>query len=182
MKYSIQHLTEQTNQDKNLEFLFFWGHQPHKHGKIGPSCFSQWWLSYFKDKNYQYPSTEHYMMAGKALLFKDKKIFEKILQSQSPKEVKALGRKIRNFDEKEWLKNRYDIVKQGNLLKFSQNQDLKEFLLSTGNKVIVEASPVDSIWGIGLAKDHPDAGQPAKWKGLNLLGFALMEVRDQLME
>ena len=180
MKYSAQQLLKQINESKQHNFLFFWGHQPQKDGKIGPSCFSQWWISNFMDENHQYSSAEQYMMAGKALLFEDKEIFEQILKTKSPKEVKALGRKIRNFDEQKWLESRYEIVKQANILKFSQDPDLKEYLQSTDNKIIVEASPVDAIWGIGLAKEHPDASQPQNWKGLNLLGFALMEVRDEL--
>ncbi len=180
MEYSVQQLIEQINQGPIPKFLFFWGHQPQKNGKIGPSCFSQWWLSSFKDENHEYCCTEQYMMAEKARLFGDTEIEDQILMSDSPGKIKALGRKVKNFDEEKWLKNRYAIVRQANLLKFSQNADLKEFLLSTGNKIIVEASPVDSIWGIGLAKDHPDAEYPEKWKGLNLLGFALIEVRELL--
>ena len=122
------------------------------------------------------------MMAGKARLFNDTEILEEIMDISSPKEVKALGRKIRNFDEHQWAEHRYKIVKQGNYLKFSQNADLKEFLLSTNNKIIAEASPYDAIWGIGLKKEHPDSIYPEKWKGLNLLGFALMEVRDELIK
>ncbi|NJO88975.1 MAG: NADAR family protein [Chloroflexia bacterium] len=180
MKYSIQQLLEDINQGARPKFLFFWGHQPQKNGKIGPSCLSQWWISSFKDKNHEYCCTEQYMMAEKARLFDDIETQNEILKSDSPGKIKALGRKVSNFNEEEWIKNRYSIVRQANVLKFSQNADLKEFLLSSGDKVIVEASPVDSIWGIGLAKDHPDAEFPEKWKGLNLLGFALMEVRNLL--
>ncbi|MDF1548474.1 MAG: NADAR family protein, partial [Bacteroidales bacterium] len=115
-------------------------------------------------------------------LFNDLEIFEEIIRTTSPQQVKALGRKISNFDEKTWKANRFEIVRQGNLLKFSQNVDLKEFILSTGDKILVEASPVDPIWGIGLVKDNPNAAHPENWKGTNLLGFALMEVRDELKE
>jgi ribA/ribD-fused uncharacterized protein len=181
MKYSTQQLIEDTKQGTKPNFLFFWGHQPRKDGKITSSCLSQWWLSSFKDENYEYCCTEQFMMAEKARLFGDIETENDILMSDSPAKIKALGRKVKNFDEEKWLKNRYGIVRKANLLKFSQNTDLKEFLLSTGNKIIVEASPLDSIWGIALAKDHPDAEQPEKWKGLNLLGFALMEVRDELL-
>jgi len=91
-----------------------------------------------------------------------------------------LGRQVKNYDDKLWLANRYEIVKQGNYHKFSQNKDLKTFLINTKDRVLVEASPVDPIWGIGMATDHKDVSNPEKWKGLNLLGFALMEVRDEL--
>lgn len=87
---------------------------------------------------------------------------------------------MKNFQPERWESVRYDIVKKGNLYKFGQKADLKAYLLNTQNRVLVEASPVDPIWGIGLAKDDPAAAHPEQWKGLNLLGFALMEVRDEL--
>ena len=107
-------------------------------------------------------------------------ILDKILKAKSPAEAKKLGRKVSNYDENIWVENRFEIVKAGNYLKFSQNEELKNYLLNTNNRILVEASPVDPIWGIGLAHDHADANYPEKWKGLNLLGFALMEVRDEL--
>lgn len=180
MKYTQQKLIQQIESGINPDFLFFWGHQPRKDGKIDKSCFSQWWMCTFKDEKHTYSSAEQYMMAGKARLFEDEGMLEQILRTESPKEVKSLGRKIKNFDEQKWQDNRYEIVRQGNLLKFGQNANLKEFLLSTARKVIVEASPYDKIWGIGMKQDHAGAANPAKWKGLNLLGFALMEVREQL--
>jgi ribA/ribD-fused uncharacterized protein len=85
---------------------------------------------------------------------------------------------VRGFNEQLWLQHRYDIVVQANQAKFSQNPELNEYLMRTGSRVIVEASPVDDIWGIGLAQDHADVNDPNLWKGLNLLGFALMQVRD----
>ncbi len=87
MKYTREELIERIKQGEKVEFLYFWGHQPQKDGKIGPSCFSQWWLSDFKDESYNYSSAEQYMMAGKAKLFGDFKILEKITETTSPKEV-----------------------------------------------------------------------------------------------
>ena len=87
---------------------------------------------------------------------------------------------VQGFDEAKWQAARYDIVVRGNLAKFSQNEALRSFLLNTGERVLVEASPVDPIWGIGLAANDPLAEQPAQWRGLNLLGFALMDVRRSL--
>ena len=86
------------------------------------------------------------------------------------------------YDSKDevWNAHRFDIVCRANFAKFSQHADLKAFLLQTGNRILVEASPVDSIWGIGLAQDDPHAENPLQWQGLNLLGFALMKVRDQM--
>lgn len=173
-KYNIADIIEST------EFLSFWGHQASKNGTLSKACLSQWWPSPFVDNDIIYLTAEHYMMAKKALLFNDQEIFEKIVTKESPKDVKDLGRQIRNFDAAKWDLHKYEIVKQGNLLKFSQNEALKSFLLQTQSKILVEASPVDAIWGIGLAEDHLDILNPKNWKGLNLLGFALMEVRDEI--
>ena len=120
------------------------------------------------------------MMAGQAELFGDRDIREQILKCSVPKQIKALGRRVRGFDQKVWDKFKYSIVLNGNWCKFSQNRDLREFLLSTGDSVLVEASPCDAIWGIRLAASSPEARDPMKWRGQNLLGFALMEVRDEL--
>jgi ribA/ribD-fused uncharacterized protein len=177
MKYSIEKLTTEKQENK---FLFFWGHQPNKDGSISKTCFSQWWLSSFDVDGITYKTAEHWMMAKKALLFNDKEIFEKIIQAKSPAEAKKLGREVKNYDDKLWLANRYQIVKEGNYHKFSQNAELATFLLNTKERILVEASPVDPIWGIGMAADNKEVNNPEKWQGLNLLGFALMEVRDEL--
>jgi ribA/ribD-fused uncharacterized protein len=174
MKYTIENITPEN------KFLFFWGHQPNKDGSISKTCFSQWWLSSFEVDKVTYKTAEHWMMAKKAELFKDDKILDKILQAKSPAEAKKFGREVKNYNETLWLAARFDIVKEGNFHKFSQHPELKTFLLNTNDRVIVEASPVDAIWGIGMAGDHKDVSNPSKWKGLNLLGFALMEVRDDL--
>ena len=120
------------------------------------------------------------MMASKAQLFGDEEIRKEILKCNDPKQIKALGRKVRGFDQAVWDKLKYAIVLNGNWLKFSQNRYLREFLLSTGDNVLVEASPYDNIWGIRLSANSPEAWDPFKWRGQNLLGFALMEVRDEL--
>ncbi|OXG08070.1 hypothetical protein BC749_101255 [Flavobacterium araucananum] len=174
MKYNIENITPES------KFLFFWGHQPNKDGSISKTCFSQWWLSSFEVDKVTYKTAEHWMMAKKAELFNDDVVWAKIIKANSPADVKKLGREVKNYDDKLWSAARYEIVKQGNYHKFSQNADLKTFLLNTSDRVIVEASPVDPIWGIGMAGDHKDVLNPTKWKGLNLLGFALMEVRDEL--
>jgi ribA/ribD-fused uncharacterized protein len=105
---------------------------------------------------------------------------KRIVSASNPGEAKKIGREVKCFEENLWLQNRFEIVVKGNLAKFSQDADLMGFLLNTGNQVLVEASPVDKVWGIGLASHHPSAKNPNLWKGLNLLGFALMEVRDLL--
>jgi ribA/ribD-fused uncharacterized protein len=177
MKYNIEKIIE-GNLEKN--YLFFWGHQPAKDGTITKTCFSQWWVAPFAVDGIEYKTAEHWMMAKKALLFNDIEVFNEILQANSPAEVKKLGRKVKHYDDAIWLANRYEIVQQGNYHKFNQNKKLEEFLLQTSNSILVEASPVDPIWGIGMAADNEDILNPEKWKGLNLLGFALMEVRDEL--
>mgnify|MGYP003672447947 FL=1 len=120
------------------------------------------------------------MMYHKALLFKDDVSARLILESTHPKEAKALGRMVSNYDQDIWDANKFRIVVDGNLHKFTSSPDLRKFLIGTGNKVIVEASQYDTIWGIGLSNDHIDCRNPLKWKGDNLLGFALMEVRNIL--
>ena len=119
-------------------------------------------------------------MHRKAELFGDSEVAAKILEAQSPGEAKALGREVRGFDEGIWVESRWDIAAAGNLAKFSQNQRLREYLLATGTRVLVEASPVDSIWGIGMDKAAATDSHPSDWQGLNLLGFVLMQVRSEL--
>ncbi|AWH84803.1 DUF1768 domain-containing protein [Flavobacterium album] len=177
MRYSKEKLIA----DKGpKEYLFFWGHQPSKDGSITKSCFSQWWESAFTVDGTEYKSAEHWMMAKKAALFGDSEMEARILECITPVEAKKLGREVRGYDDALWTANRYNIVMQGNYHKFSQNEALKNFLLSTGDHILVEASPVDPIWGIGLEENSADAFQPENWRGLNLLGFAIMEAREHI--
>lgn len=120
------------------------------------------------------------MMSKKALLFDDKEVFEQIMVSDEPNKIKSLGRKIRNFDEKIWNDVKYSIVLNGNYLKFTQNRNLMNFLLSTGDKILVEASPTDRVWGIGMSENDERINNPYEWQGENLLGFALTEVREEI--
>jgi ribA/ribD-fused uncharacterized protein len=163
-------------------FCFFWGHKPSADGSITKSCFSQWWYSPFTVDGKTYPTAEHWMMAGKATLFGDTKIEKEILASPDPNSVKALGRKVANFNQDTWNTHKMEIVTLGNYHKFTQHPDLKTFLLNTGDKVLVEASPMDRVWGIGIGEKNENAHIPANWKGQNLLGYALMAVRDQLKQ
>ncbi len=182
LNYNLEKLRKEYNAGEKLKFLFFWGHQPSKDGSISKSCFSQWWKSDFLENMDLYCCTEQYMMAGKAKLFNDEEVFEEIMKCKDPKKIKSLGRKVKNFDEEKWNKAKIDIVFKGNYLKFTQNKDLKEFLLSTGNRIIVEASPYDAVWGIKMSEKDEFVNNPLKWKGENLLGFILMEVRDKIRE
>lgn len=173
-------LQEQVRKGQRFKYLCFWGHTPKTKEIMDKSCFSQWLPALFQVDGIEYKNTEQYMMAQKAKLFGDDEIFQKILTTANPKEIKALGRLVKNYQESVWVEHRFEIVVKGNLAKFSQNQQLKQFLLNTKDRILVEASPVDKIWGVGLAADDENAEKPLQWKGLNLLGFALMEVRKQL--
>ncbi len=163
---------------ERVKYLFFWGHK--QTDTITKSCLSQWFPAPFKIDGILFPTAEHYMMVQKAKLFNDEKILAKILESSHPSQAKKLGRQVANFDPAKWNSRRFDAVVEGNVAKFDQNPKLKEFLLNTGNRVLVEASPVDRIWGIGMAQDDPKIENPDAWRGLNLLGYALMEAREQL--
>lgn len=179
--YNINWLKEKFDRGEPIKYLFFWGHTQ-SGNNIDKSCFSQWYEAPFVADNKTYKTAEHWMMAHKALLFGDDKAFQKIIAAKTPGEAKALGRTVEGFNDDEWNRHRYEIVKQGNLHKFKQHKALSDYLLKTGDKVIVEASPVDPVWGIGLSQDSSNANNPHSWRGLNLLGFALMEVRDILKE
>ncbi|MEZ4961482.1 MAG: NADAR family protein [Saprospiraceae bacterium] len=156
------------------------GTSQRKDGQIGISCLSQWYEIKFEYEGNTFLTAEHWMMAEKAKLFGDKAVLEKILNCNSPKEAKSLGRKVKNFDEKIWTENSERIVINGNYLKFKQNKELWEYLNGTCDKILVEASPYDKIWGVGMKNGDTGIENPGNWKGLNLLGYALMEVRDKL--
>ena len=166
-------------QGNKVKYVCFWGHRKSRSG-ISKSCFSQWYNSSFEIDGITYPTAEHYMMAEKARLFGDKEMRQAIIASSHPGEAKKLGRKVRGFDEQIWRAHRFEIVIKGNMAKFAQNPALSTYLLNTGQSILVETSPFDRIWGGGLASDHANAQKPHLWRGLNLLGFALMEVRERL--
>ena len=160
-----------------VKYLFFWGHTATKPNVVSKECLSQWYESEFRVDGIVYPSAEHFMMAEKARLFNDQGALERILAVGHPAEAKKIGRAVKDYQEAAWKQHRFDIVVRGNVAKFSQNAALKEFLCASGDRILVEASPLDPIWGIGLDQNDPRAENPAHWRGLNLLGFALMEVR-----
>ncbi|MDO3409923.1 NADAR family protein [Saccharibacillus sp. CPCC 101409] len=182
MIYNLAALRKAYNGGQRLKYLFFWGHTPKTPGRVDASCLSQWWPSGFAVDGTRYSCAEQYMMAEKARLFGDEEARTKILQAKHPKQMKAFGREVRNFDGNVWNREAYGIVKQGGLEKFRQNRELWDFLKKTENRILVEASPQDRIWGIGMDKNDPDIEKPVKWKGTNLLGFALSEARDELIE
>lgn len=182
MKYSVNNICERFNKKEKLKYIFFWGHTPSPDGNITKTCFSQWFNCNFTVDGVEYHTAEQYMMSQKALLFGDTEVNNEIMSAKHPKQFKALGRKIRHFDGNIWNEKKTDIVIRGNYAKFSQNPELKDFLLSTGKRILVEASPYDKIWGIGMKADNKGVENPLNWNGENLLGFCLMEVRDILLE
>ena len=152
------------------KFTFFWS---------GP--FSQWHKSKMVIDGINFGTAEQFMMYSKATLFGDKEIAEKILKTSNPKEQKALGRLVKNFDNKIWQEQCREIVYKGNYAKFTQDGILKKQLLATAGTTLVEASPFDKIWGIGLAENDPRAKDRSKWLGTNLLGETLTKLREDLI-
>jgi ribA/ribD-fused uncharacterized protein len=159
------------------EFYFFWKHR-----------FGQWTMRDMVVDGVTYCCCEQYMMAEKARLFSDDVVLAKIMASRNPKQIKDLGREVKGMSGPKWDasdKAKWDaaarpVVVKGNMAKFSQHDDLKGMLLSTLGKILVEASPSDTIWGIGLVADDPRAMDMKQWRGTNWLGYALMDVRDEL--
>ncbi len=178
---SVEELMELIARGERVKYVWFWGHRPRPDGSVGPGCFSQWWPSPFTVDGVTYASAEHWMMAGKARLFGDADAERRALAAAHPKQAKDVGRAVRDFDEAVWREYRFRLVAEGSVHKFGHHPELREYLLGTGSRVLVEASPMDRVWGIGLAADDERAADPARWRGLNLLGFALMEARQRLM-
>lgn len=173
-------LANVVNRGKKVKYVFFWG-QKRKGETLTKSCFSQWFSSPFIEGDTHFATAEHYMMYSKAKLFGDADAMQEVLDAKNPGAAKAIGRSVRGFDQGIWNTHKFDLVVQANLAKFVSSNELKAYLLSTGERVLVEASPVDRVWGIGLAEEDKRAMNPNLWKGENLLGFALMEVRDRLI-
>ncbi|UOX85820.1 NADAR family protein [Amycolatopsis sp. FBCC-B4732] len=177
---SVEELTRALDAGQRFKYLCFWGHRPPRGGGVGSGCFSQWWPAPFVLDDVRFATAEHYMMWRKALLFGDEEVAARVLTAVHPKQAKDFGRQVRRFDEAAWVAHRREIVVAGNAAKFAQHPELGDYLAGTGERVLVEASPVDRVWGIGLAADDPRAEKPRAWRGLNLLGFALADVRAQL--
>ncbi|AWM41901.1 hypothetical protein GobsT_69760 [Gemmata obscuriglobus] len=151
-------------------FTFFWKHR-----------LSQWHRAPFVICGVTFTHAEQYMMYAKALLFGDRETAGKLLAAETPREQQALGRAVRGFDESVWVLFREGIVFAGNYARFGQNPDQRELLFSTRGTTLVEASPHDRVWGIGLSADDPRARDRSRWLGLNLLGATLTRVREALL-
>lgn len=149
------------------------------------TIYSQWYIPKHKDYLFEengkgFITAEHYMMYHKAFTFNDIEIANKILNTVRPGDVKRLGRMVKNYDDKIWAQRRFDIVVQGNLLKFSQNPDLFKDLEKHKDKIFVEASPDDKIWGIGLHYEDDRVLNENLWQGQNLLGKVINKVIKEL--
>ncbi|MFF4525667.1 NADAR domain-containing protein [Streptomyces bluensis] len=192
---SLDTLVREVRAGARVKYLHFWGHRPRPDGRIGASCLSQWWPSPFTVDGVEYATAEHWMMASKARLFGDADAERMAVSATSPAVAKKAGRLVRGFAESRWERERFGIVVEGSVHKFAAHADLREFLLGTGERsemgvppaegwgrVLVEASPLDRVWGIGLAADDERAVDPERWRGPNLLGFALMEARERLAQ
>ncbi|MEW2295887.1 NADAR family protein [Streptomyces sp. NPDC006743] len=179
---SQESLIREVRAGAGIKYLYFWGHRPRPDGRVGAGCLSQWWPSPFTVDGLTYATAEHWMMAGKARLFGDAEAERRALAAAHPSQAKTAGRLVRGFDDATWARERFGIVVEGSVHKFAAHAALREFLLATGDRVLVEASPVDRVWGIGLAADDEAASDPERWRGPNLLGFALMAARERLRE
>lgn len=146
--------------------IYFWG-----------SIFSNFFFMPIRYKGIKFPTTEHAFMWEKANYFDDKIIANMILDIPHPNGAKSLGREIKNYNDKEWSKVRYDYMLEVNRVKWKM---LKDVLVLTENKIIVEASPTDRIWGVGLSQENPKILDQSNWLGENLLGKVIMQIRDEL--
>ncbi len=176
---NIDELIRDLADGKTARYHYFWGHKQ-RGSAVDHSCLSQWYPARFEYSGHAFPTAEHFMMWRKAEIFHDHEIVAAVLNADSPGLAKSLGRKVRGFDQDIWVEHRWDVVVSGNLAKFSDNPALEKYLLATGDSVLVEASPYDRIWGIGMAKNEAMNVTPDEWQGENILGFALMEVRERL--
>lgn len=141
---------------------------------------SNWYLSKFHTMNEEFLSMEQFMMYQKAVYFHDNVIGRQILETQDVLKIKELGRQVSGYDNNFWNGIRQIVVYEGLMAKFSQNDELKGLLLETGNAILAECAVKDQIWGIGLSMKDEDRLDKTKWRGQNLLGYALMMVRERL--
>lgn len=164
------------------DFVFFWGHRCADQSNPGDACLSNFFPAKMVIDGETYSCVEQYMHARKAGLFKDEVTRQRIMDTTNPNQMKELGRQVSGYREKVWRQAAHDVVYKGVMAKFDQDEVLRKYLLSTNTCILVEASPYDKRWGIGLPATHTYATVPALWPGENWLGFILMEARDALRE
>ena len=164
---------------QSFTYLPFYGHTAEL-GRITNAVFSQFYPAEFQIDGVRYHWAEQWMMAAKARLFGDLEALTAILDADEPLACKKIGRTVRNYDDGRWSAARFDLVVTGNVAKFSQSQPLRDHLLDSGDAILVEAAPRDQIWGIGFGRENPAVHDPLRWRGRNLLGFALVKVRGIL--
>lgn len=163
MIYNVDSIIGRGKVLQREDFVFFWGHIARAEKQM-KACLSQWYPCSFLIDDIYYNCAEQFMMAEKARLFHDEDTLQKIMQAYDPMEQKKMGRRVQGYDDALWKEHCFDIVVRGNVAKFSQNVKLRDFLLSTGNKILVEASPKDNVWESDLTKSHlmlsiPKGGQ-----------------------
>lgn len=173
----LDSLRQAVRAGRSFRYRLFYGHTGRSDGRLSDAVFSQFWPCSFTLGGSRYVWAEQWMMASKARLFGDEEALGRILSAKAPLECKRIGRQVRGFDDATWRAHGFDLVTVGNLAKFGQEPGLRAYLLATGDELLVEASPTDRIWGIGLGREHEDAQAPLKWRGQNLLGFALTRAR-----
>lgn len=178
--YSIRSIIEEQNAGRQRDVIYFWGHRSKEGEANGKEVLSQWYPADFQVGHQVYCCMEQYMMAKKAQLFGDAETEKRIMEESEQSKIKSLGRKVKNFDESVWNEFRTLIVMTGNYYKFGQLGNLRKYLLSTKDALLVEASPYDTIWGIGMSAEEARRSDITQWRGSNLLGFSLMAVRDEL--
>ena len=176
----LETLRREHGSGQRFRYRLFYGHTARADGQLSDAVFSQFWPCRFVLGGQRYLFAEQWMMASKARLFGDAEACQKILHATAPLVCKRLGRQVRSFDEGRWREHRMELVTAGNVAKFEQDPALAAYLLATGEALLVEASPTDRIWGIGLSREHDDATDPLRWRGQNLLGFALVRARGIL--
>lgn len=176
----LESLSTRVRAGEAFTYLLFYGHTPRKDGRMSHAVFSQFYPCAFVVDGQAYRWAEQWMMAGKARLSGDTASLHRIMAAGSAQECKALGRQVAGYDEARWEAARFDLVTRGSVAKFGADAALGDHLLGTGDAILVEAAPADPVWGIGLGRDDPGAGDPLQWRGRNLLGFALVRARGIL--
>jgi ribA/ribD-fused uncharacterized protein len=172
----LEDLRARTRDGQSFTYVPFYGHTA-KAGRITNTVYSQFYPAEFSVDGQRFRWAEQWMMAAKARLFGDREALAAILAAGDPLACKRIARTVRSYDDERWNSSRFDLVVEGNVAKFGQNAALRDHLLGSGDAILVEAAPRDQIWGIGYGRENPAVHDPLRWRGRNLLGFALVKVR-----